>query len=471
MCLSQVFAPAPSLPDVSLFTRHARQVISDNGLEGTPQADALQALAKPTKQALESGGDALLPDMPWVTDNTAPLWQCMEQYVGRPWVEAPWLYGEVFFFHLILHLSSGHQPNAGPLQDIFSRPKMASLHSATAPILALLSAVDQAETKAGGLAGMVPHLLHACLWGNQVDLCMFTDGRFEDGSFSSVSFMAMYGAEGKPDSSILCDNTQQIAQALNDLPDGSTLAVIADNFGYELFTDLVLIDVLLRVGLVHKVKVHVKTVPYYVSDATLEDIGVLVDHMRALQGWQAQAFSASLSQHQKLDRLTFANHPFWDSPLEFIDMPSCIREDLRQAALVIVKGDLNYRKLVGDRHWSHTAPFSAAVSYFPAPVASLRTLKSELVVGLAPEVVAQARSHDPQWLVSGSYGVIQFYNPFAASASVTVSILSSATASPSPSYFNESSASALSSPMGPPQTPTPPTPFTPTPAPPATPIE
>ena len=47
-----------------------------------------------------------------------------------------------------------------------------------------------------------------------------------------------------------------------------------------------------------------------------------------------------------------------------------------------MKGDLNYRRLVGDRLWPPTTPFADVTAYFPGPVAALRTLKSDVIVGL-----------------------------------------------------------------------------------------
>ena len=39
-------------------------------------------------------------------------------------------------------------------------------------------------------------------------------------------------------------------------------------------------------------------------------------------------------------------------------------------------------RLVGDCTWPATTPFSTTASYFPAPVVTLRTLKSDVVVGI-----------------------------------------------------------------------------------------
>lgn len=71
----------------------------------------------------------------------------------------------------------------------------------------------------------------------------------------------------------------------------------------------------------------------------------------------------------------------------------------------IFKGDLNYRRLVGDRDWPPTVPFSAVTAYFPGPVAALRTLKSDVVTGVAP--VTLANLTDERWRVEGTHGLIQ----------------------------------------------------------------
>ena len=79
----------------------------------------------------------------------------------------------------------------------------------------------------------------------------------------------------------------------------------------------------------------------------------------------------------------------------------------RAADWVIVKGDANYRRLLGDAHWDPATPFDRAAAYFPTPLVALRTLKSELIVGLQPGQAARLTALDPEWMTNGRRGVVQ----------------------------------------------------------------
>jgi len=85
--------------------------------------------------------------------------------------------------------------------------------------------------------------------------------------------------------------------------------------------------------------------------------------------------------------------------------------DLARSGLVIAKGDANYRRLVDDAHWPFTIPFGKVVAYFPAPLLALRTLKAEVVVGLSAARIQAVQAQDPEWMINGHWGVIQFYRP------------------------------------------------------------
>jgi len=86
-------------------------------------------------------------------------------------------------------------------------------------------------------------------------------------------------------------------------------------------------------------------------------------------------------------------------------MPADLIEELRSADLLIAKGDANYRRLLGDRHWPLDLPFQQVVSGYPFGVLALRTLKSEIAIGISPEKVPTS---DPDWMINGRWGLIQF---------------------------------------------------------------
>ena len=77
------------------------------------------------------------------------------------------------------------------------------------------------------------------------------------------------------------------------------------------------------------------------------------------------------------------------------------------ARMVFVKGDANYRRQIGERHWPFATPFQDISSYWPTNVCCLRTMKSECACGVPEARQKQVEKEDPQWLVSGRYGVVQ----------------------------------------------------------------
>jgi Damage-control phosphatase ARMT1-like domain len=78
---------------------------------------------------------------------------------------------------------------------------------------------------------------------------------------------------------------------------------------------------------------------------------------------------------------------------------------LNSSGLTIYKGDLNYRKLVGDVNWKPSTPPAEAFAGCPTPLLALRTLKADVVIGLDNATVARMKD---DWMVSGEFAVIQF---------------------------------------------------------------
>lgn len=65
---------------------------------------------------------------------------------------------------------------------------------------------------------------------------------------------------------------------------------------------------------------------------------------------------------------------------------------------------------MGDREWPcEKTTFDTSLQQFnPAPLVSLRTLKSDVCVGLEPGTVGKLNKLNKDWMVEGKYAVIQF---------------------------------------------------------------
>jgi Damage-control phosphatase ARMT1-like domain len=188
--------------------------------------------------------------------------------------------------------------------------------------------------------------------------------------------------------------------------------IIVDNAGFELFCDLCLADYLSTSGMASEVHVHLKAHPTFVSDAMAKDVGDTVEYLcRAEEPGELRVLGTRWADHIESGRWLLREDFFWVQPQPMWEMPKPLAADLSLSSLVFVKGDANYRRLLGDCAWPYDTPFGDILSYFPAPVCALRTLKAELGCGMPRSKTDRISSKDPKWLVSGRYGVVQFLNP------------------------------------------------------------
>ncbi|MEU1981157.1 damage-control phosphatase ARMT1 family protein [Nocardia sp. NPDC019395] len=307
---------------------------------------------------------------------------------GHRWLDIPFLWAESYFYHLLLDAVGYFGP--GPWQGIdpFTRKRAELADSA---LDTELSAAP--EQDAGAPGQRTAALVRAALWGNRADL----------GFRLSGSSAAAHDAPG----SILEDHTAAVADHL-DAHSAGTITLIADNAGRELIPDLLLIDHLLQLHPALTVELHLKPRPYYVSDATTADLLATLERLARIPG-RARTAAARLNAALRTDRLRVRAHEFYCAPLSFHHLPGDLRADLAGADTVILKGDLNYRRLVGDCHRPATTPFTTVTEYFPTRVIALRTLKCDVAVGIDARVLSTLESTEPGWRTSGSHGVVQMY--------------------------------------------------------------
>ena len=100
-------------------------------------------------------------------------------------------------------------------------------------------------------------------------------------------------------------------------------------------------------------------------------------------------------------------HPFSCAPWSYHRIPADLADEFASATVTIMKGDLNYRRLVGDLEWPSATPFDAVTRYFPGPVAAVRTLKCDVVVGVPDDERARLDATGERWRTSGTHALVQ----------------------------------------------------------------
>ncbi|RKE18234.1 damage-control phosphatase ARMT1 family protein [Streptomyces sp. TLI_171] len=298
---------------------------------------------------------------------------------GEPWSRAPFLWAESWFYRRLLEATGYFRPGAWQGIDPFGPFKAAELASpAVDAELAALDGIDALTEDQRRRA-----LLSSALWGNRADL-----------SFGLTT------DAGRPEQGLVADDGAALWELLRS---GGRIGLVADNAGRELLPDLVLIDHLLTREAAEQVVLYVKPQPYFVSDATTADVLAALERLRSTP----TGIGERLWRAMREGALVVRTHAFFCAPLPYRDLPADLRAEFAEATLTLLKGDLNYRRLVGDRYWPATTPFAAVAGYFPTPVAALRTLKSDVVTGLDAATVARLDASGAHWRTGGRHALVQ----------------------------------------------------------------
>lgn len=317
-------------------------------------------------------------------------------YLGKNWLDVPWFFAEHYFYRRIMeavaYFSTGYDPY------IFQK-EQGLIHSDRDIRNYAESLTEQIASK-GKLDQHLRDGLYYSLWGNQADLSLWPADAADNPKHATQKILKDH---------LLADHSKQIIKTLVKAPDSiDQVELMLDNAGFELVSDLGLVDILLRSNLTKKVILHLKAHPTFVSDVIEKDLQLTINYLKS------SSFSAVSSLGKRLEGYLEGNQIiakadfFWNSPLAMWELPDRLISSLSKSSLLISKGDANYRRLLGDRQWDFTLPFHTVVDYLPAPLAALRTLKAELAVGLDLDQIQQVYNLDPDWLVDGKWGVVHY---------------------------------------------------------------
>jgi hypothetical protein len=316
---------------------------------------------------------------PDLTDWTAYL----EPYLGMTWFEAPFYFVEAYFYRMILDIVHYFEH----LNDPFFKQKQAELQSNLDKFDALV--LEAVRQKDQSKPSFLDKLLRINLWGNKADLSQLN-----------------LNQEAHDDRQTLIDDAKLF---LDQVTRGiSRIDVVLDNSGMELLTDLLLIKWLLDQGLVQNAVLHTKAYPTFVSDATNDDVFILLSFLRDQGSDFSIDFVDSLQQFINEGKIKMVSDRFWNAPLHFFEMPINISADSSGSDLIIFKGDANYRRIFGDRQLPMDSSARELSGYLPAPSLAIRILKSEIIVGMTLDRTSELQVSDPDWQVNGKYGVIQY---------------------------------------------------------------
>lgn len=373
-----------------------------------------------------------LPETEDVASDVKDYNQELKRLGPLTWLSAPWLYSECFMYRYIHTLFE--RSTRWKKYDVFSRQKNDTFQKSASGVVELAKRYRQlsdqlAEETPDHLKVLFREFVDISLWGNATDLSLLTTISLDD-------IQSLQGEESrkKNEKNILAIDTEKGWKAVSKA-NGGRIDFVLDNAGFELYADFMLVLFLLDSKLADTVVLHSKSLPWFVSDTLPHDVGFLLSALRTKSFFGQQGednrieldyLAQRLSQYMEDGHIIVRPNNFWTSFSLYWEINENgkyggekIWQDFKQSKLVIFKGDLNHRKLLGDLKWPRTTSFLDSIGPLAKngiPLLSLRTIKGDTLSGLAEgtqerldeEWSAGGHTEKGGWAYSGKYAVIQF---------------------------------------------------------------
>ncbi|XP_017096742.2 damage-control phosphatase ARMT1 [Drosophila bipectinata] len=316
---------------------------------------------------------------------------------SRSWFSAVWLHAESYMYRRIWSIFQRSESLKN--FDYFAYQKMEAARTTAAQMSSTLVWTMRYNRSQENFQRM----LKLCVWGNRCDLSISKKGP----DMNLPQKLKQY------DGDLLVDQSADVWNDLIEAYDPVYVDIVCDNAGYELFTDFLLADYLIQSCLAERVRFHVKAIPWFISDVTANDFYWMLKFFCSnVEYPELQGFGQRLRCYLRSRNFILCDTcHFWTIGYDcsrMKDLLPCLYVYMSTAALVIFKGDLNYRKLLGDINYCSTDAFSDCLrGFLPTSVCALRAIKSDIYCGLPVCTVEWLTEEDPDWMITGNKAVIQ----------------------------------------------------------------
>ena len=140
------------------------------------------------------------------------------------------------------------------------------------------------------------------MWGNQTDLSLLQETKDKRIDFAAMQKQTVEQLDNYKHH-IICDESEKAWSYIQDNITLKRIDFILDNSGPEIFSDLCFADWLIEKKVAKEVRLHVKTYPWFVSDATRSDLDWTIE--------QCIAFEADTNLNNIGKRWRVSSFPFY----------------------------------------------------------------------------------------------------------------------------------------------------------------
>lgn len=218
------------------------------------------------------------------------------------------------------------------------------------------------------------------------------------------------------------NNLEDFTNHIRNLKEKTQVNYLIDNSGVEFFTDLTFAYVLIRVSPINQITLHINKLPVFVSDVIASDylhMMNLVDNYIIEKKLNDYEDAIELIKNKKKNGEILIRPDFiWNMPTPYKDLAENYTEIFSsKKSILIIKGDLNYRRLIEDKNWNFKEKITKFVKgYISCPTLLVRSIKSDLIIDFYEKQGQNKKKKweekDKYWKEYGEYGVIRFIKDY-----------------------------------------------------------